>query len=232
MLYAETMPGPSDHAVVFIDPGHGGQDAGAQGPDGLLEKTVTLALGKRIETHLGTSHRTLLSRTDDYNVELCHRTETANHQKSDLFISLHSGGAFNYNRTGVSIYFFLDSPGRLLPGDPDKNTTLDQTLPRVPWHSVQYRHAAESRILAEFLQATLAPLTGASNCRISGAPLLVLSSADMPAVLIEIGCLNAPGDEAKLANPDHLDSLAKAIAGGITNYLDHPPGITSIDLHE
>lgn len=222
----------AEEAVVFLDPGHGGQDAGARGAGGLLEKDVALALAKRIGDKMAPAWSVHLSRKDDYGLELFHRTETANSQKASVFISLHTGGAFNYRSGGLSVYYYLDSPGRVLPEDAAEASSEGQAAGRIPWHSVQYRHAAESRVLSQFLQAALAGAVGSADCRTAGAPLLVLSAADMPAVMIEFGCLNNPAEEEKLADSEYLDLLADAISGGIESYLDRSTDITSIDLHE
>jgi N-acetylmuramoyl-L-alanine amidase len=231
-LRADPLSSTSDRAILFLDPGHGGRDTGGRGAAGLLEKDVALALGKHLNNLLAKNHTPRLSRNDDYNVELFRRTETANSQGANLFIGLHTGGAFSHNTGGIAIYYYHDFPGRILPDEPKEGLTFNQAMVRVSWHSVQYRHSAESRMLAEFLQASLAPLAGNVNCRIAGAPLLVLSAADMPAVLIEIGCLNNSAEEKKLSDPNYLDSLAEAIGDGLDNYLGRPPGITSIDLNE
>lgn len=222
----------AEETIVYLDPGHGGQDIGARGADGLQEKNVALALAKQLNQKLGPQYSVRLSRNDDYGLELFHRTETANSQKVALFISLHTGGAFNYSTSGFAVYYYLDSPGRVLPEDIADDMSADQTTGRIPWHNVQYRHAAESRMLSQFLQASLAGVAGSSGCRMIGAPLLELSAANMPAVLVEIGCLNNPAEEKKLSNPEHLDLLAKAIHSGIDSYLSRSSGITSIDLHE
>jgi N-acetylmuramoyl-L-alanine amidase len=225
-------PLPAADTIVFLDPGHGGQDTGARGAGGLLEKNVVLALAKRIEKDLGQRFSVRLSRNDDYALELFHRTETANSLSSSLFISLHTGGAFNYSTGGLAVYYFLDSPGRILPEDIAEDSAFDTGAGPVPWHSVQYRHATESRLLSQFLQASLAGVDDASGCRTAGAPLLALSAADMPAVLIEVGSLNNPAEEERLADPENLDRLAEAISEGIKNFLGRSSDITSIDLHE
>lgn len=222
----------AEEIVVYLDPGHGGQDTGARGASGLLEKDVTLALANRINQSLGPQFSVRFSRNDDYGPTLFSRTETANSQNAALFVSLHTGGAFNYSSGGIAVYYYLDSPGRVLPEDGTDDASADKTTGRIPWQSVQYRHASESRDLSQFLQASLAGAAGASGCRMVGVPLLVLSAADMPAVLIEVGCLNNPAEEKKLADPEYLDLLAKAIHSGIENYLSRSSGITSIDLHE
>lgn len=227
-----TRPLQAEDTVIFLDPGHGGQDTGARGTGGLLEKDVTLALAKKIKEKLDPKYSVRFSRNDDYRLDLFHRTETANSQKAEIFICLHTGGAFNYSSGGFTIYYYLDSPGRVLPENPSDEPLLDQTTGRIPWHSVQYRHAGESRNLSQFLQVSLSGVSGSSGCRMVGAPLLALSAADMPAVLIEIGCLNNPAEEEELTDPAYLDSLAEAIRNGLDNYLGRSSGITSIDLHE
>jgi len=218
--------------AVYLDPGHGGQDAGAKGASGLLEKDVALALAKRIDTKLGHQYSVRLSRSDDYGLDPFPRAETANSQKADVYISLHTGGAFNYSSGGLTVYYYLDSPGRIFPEGASDDLSSDATAGRTSWYSVQYRHAAESRLLAQLLQPSLAGLVGTSSCRTLGLPLLALSSADMPAVLIEVGCLNNPSEEEKLADPDYLDKLAEAISRGIENYLGRTSDITSMDLRE
>ena len=87
-------------------------------------------------------------------------------------------------------------------------------------------------MLARFIQTALAVRVGSANCRLRGAPLLALSAANMPAVLIEVGNLNNPAEENKLGDPEYLASLAEAIGEGVDNYLNKTPGISSMDLHE
>jgi len=221
----------AEETIIYLDPGHGGQDTGARGTKGLLEKDVALALARRIDEKLGPAYQVRLSRNDDYGLALFRRTETANSQKASLLISLHTGSAFNYSTSGPAVYYYLGSPGRVLPEDIVDNPSAEKTTGRIPWHNVQYRHAAESRLLSQYLQASLAGMTGSSGCRMVGAPLLLLSAANMPAVLIEVGCLNNPAEEKKLGDPAYLDQLAEAISNGLKNYLDRSADITSIDLH-
>ncbi len=231
-LRAETTRSSSDHPVIFLDPGHGGQDIGARGATGLQEKDVTLTLAKLVEEKLDSNDVVRLSRNDDYGLALYQRTENANSRNADLFISLHTGGAFNYSGEGIVVFYFLDSPGRILPEDSSEDEPVDRNTGRIPWQSVQYRHTSESRLLAQLLQAALADKAGTQGCHVIGAPLSVLSGADMPAVLIETGNLNNPAEEEKLRDPDYLASLAKAITGAIDGYFKKTADITSIDLHE
>ncbi|MGD9058701.1 MAG: N-acetylmuramoyl-L-alanine amidase, partial [Desulfobacterales bacterium] len=55
--------------VVAIDPGHGGKDTGAIGPNGALEKTINLNLARMIAQQLDSDYRVVLTRNDDYALE-------------------------------------------------------------------------------------------------------------------------------------------------------------------
>jgi N-acetylmuramoyl-L-alanine amidase len=230
--WAEELSDETIGPVIFIDPGHGGNDSGARGASNLSEKDVVLALAKLMATDWTGKSNPILSRNDDYSVDLFHRTETANFRKARLFISLHAGGSFSTKAEGITIYYFLDSPGRLLPEDPTSKQAFNLNSGQIPWHSVQYRHTSESRSLARFIQTALAVKVGSVNCRLRGAPLLALSAANMPAVLIEVGNLNNPVEENNLGKPEYLSSLAGAIRKGIDHYLNKTHDISSIDLHE
>jgi N-acetylmuramoyl-L-alanine amidase len=92
--------------TIVLDPGHGGHDQGARGSDGTLEKAVTLSLARRVAAGLNQNYRAVLTRTDDYGLDIPGRTAIANHEKAKIFISLHSGGSFLHQATQMSVYFF------------------------------------------------------------------------------------------------------------------------------
>src|SRR5205814_6896547 len=93
--------------TMAIDAGHGGDDQGVVGGRGTKEKDLTLAVARRlktaIETRLGI--RVLLTRDDDRNVPIDERTATANHNKADLFVSLHANASLRPRTTGAAIFY-------------------------------------------------------------------------------------------------------------------------------
>ena len=205
----------ADKRVVAIDPGHGGDESGAVGPDGADEKTVALNLGKILKAELGRKYRVVLTRTEDSTMDLVSRTATANHHRADLFISIHTGGSFVHSTSGILIYHYQDfskKSGRMEDGSTDQ--IQDKHAP-VLWVRVQIRHLEKSRILAAAINASLNGSGPADSNRVRGAPLLLLQSADMPAVLIEIGYLTNPADEKKLNDQSYLTELAGKIGKGI-----------------
>ena len=91
--------------TIVLDPGHGGYDKGAQGPDGTFEKNVTMEFARVLAAKLEKTYKVVLTRTDDYLVDSLKRTAMANHLHADLFISIHTGGSFLHHARGISFYY-------------------------------------------------------------------------------------------------------------------------------
>jgi len=186
--------------IIVIDPGHGGQDSGVRGPNGTLEKTVTLELARLIAAELEPEFKVVLTRTDDYGMDLDNRTAVANHLKADIFIAIHTGGSFVHSTTGTAIYFY------------QTNSSPDVTVKNQP------PSAGQSRALAGMIDDRLKAIT-ADQSRIERAPLVVLQGAAMPAVLIEAGYLTNPAEEKNLRDQRFMMDLAKQIRLGIEDFL-------------
>ena len=204
--------------IVVIDPGHGGQDFGAKGPDGTLEKTVTLKLARLIASELEPDFKVVLTRTDDFQVDLVNRTSLANHLKADIFISIHNGAGFVHSTTGTSIYFYQNflkpDSGPQQPPSPADQTRNEPIF----WRNVQNRHLSKSRELARTIDDHLKGIT-AIQSRIEGSPLAVLQGAAMPAILIEVGYLTNPAEEKNLRDNRFLMDFAELIRMGIEDFL-------------
>ncbi len=206
--------------TIVLDPGHGGHDQGGRGPDGTLEKAVTLTLARRVAAGLNQNYRVVLTRTDDYGLDITSRTAIANHEKARIFISLHTGGSFLHQATQMSVYYFEEiiDPLQGVVGEKLKPTESGEQA--APWDSVQSPHVATSREFANFMQNQLNRHTLTTPCNLQGALLMVLRGADMPAIMIEIGYLTNPIDEKMLKDPDSIENFAKIISSGINAYLE------------
>ena len=92
--------------VVAIDAGHGGEDPGASGPNKLREKTVVLAIAKRLKKKLEASpnYRPVMIRSGDYYVSLKGRRELARKHQADLFVSIHADAFTHPSANGASVY--------------------------------------------------------------------------------------------------------------------------------
>ncbi|MFW5733732.1 MAG: N-acetylmuramoyl-L-alanine amidase, partial [Oceanidesulfovibrio sp.] len=92
---------------IVLDPGHGGFDPGAVGPNGLQEKDVVLDVARRaaraIEQEVSGA-RVFLTRSDDYYLPLSARTALANRHAADIFISCHANASRHRSAHGVETY--------------------------------------------------------------------------------------------------------------------------------
>ncbi len=200
--------------LIAIDPGHGGTDTGAASLDGTLEKDVVLSLARRLETYLTPDYPTLLTRTDDYRVPLADRVSLANHADASVFISLHTAGSRRMQHQGTVI--FCHHPVDQLRPAPPATGTADGIQ---SWDTLQEPHRSDSLALAGYLRDALQSLGFPLPVRLSDIASPLLSAADMPAVIIEVGHLTHPGDRALLIRTATADRIAGALAEGITAFL-------------
>jgi N-acetylmuramoyl-L-alanine amidase len=201
--------------VVVIDPGHGGNDIGAKGPGGTQEKTVTLNLARSIADQLKTSCRVVLTRSDDYGLDISERTAVANQSRADIFISLHTGSSFTGSISGETVYFYQQFLISSLTAESKTPQSLTDSNIPVSWDQIQTKYRITSQKLAELIQNQLNSVRRPPDTKIQGAPLLVLEGADMPAVAIEIGNLSNPNEEKALGDTEFLAAIARAIARGV-----------------
>lgn len=218
-----------DRPVMVIDAGHGGEEKGAIGPGGLLEKDVTLDVAQRLRTRLerGGGVRVVLTREDDRSLSLADRTALANNHEAELFVSIHANAASKQDAAGAETYFLsyqaTDAEAQALAaleneqggaGAPTQRPDLRMVL----WDLAQAEHLRESSALAETIQAELNALLGLKDRGVKQAPFRVLMSATMPAVLIEVGFITNPDEEEKLRSPAYRESLALAISQSVQRF--------------
>ena len=93
--------------TIVLDPGHGGEEVGAVGKSGLLEKDLCLDIARRLQERLTRNQKVnvLLTREEDRLVPLRERTAIANHAKADIFISVHLNSSRRASAHGTESYF-------------------------------------------------------------------------------------------------------------------------------
>jgi N-acetylmuramoyl-L-alanine amidase len=217
--------------TVVLDPGHGGEERGAAGARGTLEKTLTLAVARRakaaLEARLGA--RVLLTREDDRAVPLDLRAAVANNNKADVFVSLHVNASLRRTVAGAEVFYLgLDAAetpeaarpeGVAMPVFGGGTREIDVIL----WEIAQTRHLARSADLAGAVEARLRAAVPMSPRAIQQAPLRVLVGANMPAVLVEMGYLTNAEQENAMASAAFQDRVALAITEGIAQFFAAPP---------
>ena len=212
--------------TIVLDPGHGGYDKGAQGPDGTFEKTVTMELARVLALELEKTYNVVLTRTDDYWIDILERTAMANHLNADMFISIHTGGSFLHQASGISLYYYEKASTSALMLETESMEESKSSNFKELWSNIQGRHQKNSKVLAEHILNSLKEKIGENveyNAEIQGAPLMVLEGADTPAVLIEIGYITNPTEEKSLNDINVLSDIARKIKKGIDEFFEKTP---------
>lgn len=198
--------------MIVIDPGHGGQDPGAIGPTGLKEKDVTLAISLLLADKLHQSGAQVqLTRRTDQKISLEERLYLINSLKAQLFVSIHCNSFTNPQANGVEIWHSYQ-------GD---------------YGSIYYR---EAKRIAAIVQEQLVQGTGLRNRGIktrlvdnTGSPIYGLDyyylhrKAKCPGLIVELGFISNPAEEALLADPSFQEKAAVSIMEGLATALNLMP---------
>jgi N-acetylmuramoyl-L-alanine amidase len=201
--------------IVALDPGHGGRDTGAHGPENLLEKQLVLKFSTLLSEQLQKSYKVLLTRTDDYNVALEDRIAKANHARADVFISIHTGASLLHNIGGISIFYYEKPPVADLKGE---NAVPVETPQLESWDVVKPEQIDQSKYLAELVKKRLLENHIQGNLIVAGIPLFIAVGTEMPTILIEIGFITNPGDVEMLTNSEKLQACVHSIAQAVDDF--------------
>lgn len=215
--------------TVVLDPGHGGDANGTEGPAGTLEKAITLAVSRKvkalIEGRLGL--RVIMTRDDDRTLDQDQRAAIANNNHADLFVSIHANAAVRPTAKGAEVYYLsvdrADLEARRRAEAPPALPQLGggmRAIDLILWEAAQARHLEQSARLAAIVEASLRARVEMSPRPLQQAPFRVLVGANMPAVLVEVGYLSHPDEEKALASGAHQDRVAGAIFDAISRFRD------------
>ena len=209
---------------IAIDPGHGGQNHGTAGSQGVWEKVLTLPIALKLEALLlaRTDARVTMTRRDDSSLGLRERTRIANKAGADLFLSIHLNAGLEPDAHGVEVYFLSAdvATGEIAklvlreepqgPGAPSRERTplsLDQMLADAQLAKAH----ADSELVAEVILDSLHRVLGSPRRGVFQAPFGVLLEAQMPAVVVEVGFLSHPIEGKRLTKAPYQRNVALAI---------------------
>ncbi len=213
--------------TIVLDPGHGGEETGAVGGSGTKESDLVLrvsrALKRELERRLPV--RVVLTRNEDIHVPHDNRTAIANQNKADLFISLHFNSTFGPWAHGAETYFLSrEASDELAAQAAEKENRAvgedspDLGLKLILWDLAQSFHLAESQRFANLVQEELNQALGLRDRGVKQAPFRVLMGAKMPAVLVELGFLSNPEEEAKLQRPEYIKQLVDSLVRSVIRF--------------
>jgi N-acetylmuramoyl-L-alanine amidase len=213
---------------IVIDPGHGGRDPGAEGPD-VTEARIVLDIALRLEKALAKQPgiEVVLTRRTDVFVPLEERTQIANREQADLFLSIHANASRNQNARGIESYYlnFATNPAAEAVAARE-NAASERTmnsLADIVKAIALNNKLDESKDLAGLVQQAMARRLRASNkslkdLGVKQAPFVVLIGAAMPSVLAEVSFVTNRREGQLLATDAYRQRIADALADAIVRY--------------
>ncbi|MFJ5393182.1 N-acetylmuramoyl-L-alanine amidase AmiB [Pectobacterium sp. CHL-2024] len=232
----------NERVVVAIDAGHGGQDPGAIGTNGLREKNVTISIARKLQALLNNdpAFKGVLTRDGDYFISVMGRSDVARKQGANLLVSIHADAAPNRNAKGASVWVLSnrransemanwleqhEKQSELLGGAGDllANSSADPYLSQAVLdlqfgHSQRVGYDVATKVLRELQRV------GGLHKRLpEHASLGVLRSPDIPSLLVETGFITNVSEERLLGSNDYQEKIANAIYQGLRSYFQTHP---------
>ena len=227
--------------VIAIDPGHGGRDSGAIGPDGLEEKNVTLRIARNLYKRLSKIKgiEPVLTRTGDYYVGLAERRRIAHEHHADLFISIHADSSPYHAPKGSTVYALSEHgassvAARILAASEnssdkvagvnlaDEQPVVRDTILKL----AQSGSIARSMFRARDVRGQSNDVGPLHSDEVDRAAFGLLKSPDIPSILVETAFISNRHEERQLGSSKFRAHIAAAIARGVVRYVDRyaPPG--------
>lgn len=233
---AENVPSPvrkphQSGRTIVIDPGHGGQDPGTTGIDGVLEKVVVLGVADKLRDDLKkTGYHVVMTRDSDDYLSLKARVAVARDSRADLFISLHADSNDETDLRGASVYTLSDTASDAATAELAKKENGADTIAGIDISSESEEVSSilieltmretmnQSARFARLLLPRLGQVTPLLKNTHRFAGFRVLKAPDVPSVLVELGQLSNKSDEQRLTDDKVEARIAGAIAGAVDGF--------------
>jgi N-acetylmuramoyl-L-alanine amidase len=224
--------------TVVIDPGHGGEDPGAVGRGGSLEKNVTLAIARRLKAKIDAqpNMRALLTRDGDFFIPLQQRVAKARRVNADLFVSVHADAFVKPTARGSSVFVLSEngassSAARWLAQKENAADLIggvnigvkDPHLARTLLDLSQTATLNDSLKLAKAVLGEIGGINTLHKGHVEQAGFAVLKAPDIPSILVETAFISNPEEEARLTDDGYQDKMADALMSGMKRYFAQNP---------
>lgn len=232
----------NDQVIVAIDAGHGGQDPGAIGQNGLKEKNVTIAIARKLQKLLNSDSmfKAVMTRNGDYYVSVMGRSEVARKENANLLLSIHADSAPSHSASGASVWVLsnrransemagwleqrekqselLGGAGDLLANNKSDPYFSQAVIDLQFGHSQRVGYDVAVKVIQQ-----LRSITPMHKRLPEHASLGVLRSPDIPSLLVETGFISNKKEEKLLGSSAYQDKIARAIYRGLRNYFKAHP---------
>lgn len=227
--------------IIAIDAGHGGEDPGARGRHGSLEKNVTLAIARKVKELIDKEPNMhgVLIRDGDYFIPLMGRVAKARKANADLFVSIHADAFINSKARGSSVFALSEhgatsTAARWLAKKENEADLIggvniavkDPYLARTLLDLSQTATINDSMKLAKYVLNNLGDISDLHRGHVEQAGFAVLKSPDIPSILVETAFISNPSEERRLNDKSYQMKVAHAILGGIDRYFAQNPALS------
>ena len=231
---AEEKPA-ADGFVVAVDAGHGGIDAGAKGvKTEIEEKAITLEFARLFVDRLNKQKgvRAFLTRDKDEFISLSERVVIARQRGAQLFISLHADTLKQKDIRGATVYTISDKASDALAASLAERENLSDGIAGIEIKDepaeitdilldlTRRETQAFSIRMAETVLESFEGQIGLINNPLRHAGFRVLQAPDVPSVLLELGFLSNPRDEALLTDPEWREKVAERLTDAVGKYME------------
>ncbi len=232
------VQGKKETYIIMIDPGHGGRDPGAVGSFS-YEKDITLAValktGEFLEKNLP-DVKVLYTRKTDKAVDLDVRSEMANRNNANLFISIHANSVAGHNAYGTETYVMGNSKdqanldvamkeNQVIELEDNYSARYENFDPKSPESYIMFSlmqniYFKQSTELASMIQSQYKDQIRRFDRGVQQAGFWVLYKTAMPSVLTEIGFISNPTEEKYMNSAAGQENIAMSIFRACKQYLD------------
>ena len=190
--------------IVVIDAGHGGEDGGAIGANGICEKDLNLQIAQMLNDLLRSNGiRTVMTRNEDILLydrnsdyhgqkkvqDLATRRKIAEEYENAVFVSIHMNAFPQAKYHGLQVYYSPNSPSSMDLATQIQSLTKELLLP-------QNNRSVKS----------------------SNGNIYLLDRLECPAVLVECGFLSNPEECALLSTEEYKRKMALSLCLSILQY--------------
>ncbi len=217
--------------TLAIDPGHGGEDPGAIGANGVREKDVVLVIAKILANIASRYVRVILTRDADFFVPLNTRVLKARAAKADVFVSIHADAFTNTSARGSSVFALSEkgassSLGRML-ANMENNADIiggvnyfhSKDTQRLLLGLSQDAQIRDSLRLGNMILNNISLINPLHKNKVEQAGFAVLKAPDIPSILVETAFISNFEEEQKLLSSHFKEKMAQAIWDGIRKFL-------------
>ncbi|MGF7038660.1 N-acetylmuramoyl-L-alanine amidase family protein [Mucilaginibacter lappiensis] len=229
--------------TVIIDAGHGGKDPGAHGAYS-KEKNVALSIAKKLRDLIldeTTGIKVVMTRSTDVFIELHKRTDIANSNNGNLFISIHCNSSpqrrgtergtlllvYGFHRSQEQREALRENAAIYIEKDyKDKYNGYgdDAVVNTIVLNAFQQKYRKQSIQFGDMVNQEFKKTDGRHSLGVKEQGVLVLAQSGMPAVLVETGFINNPSDEEYLNSSNGQSEIARSILRALKQYRNNLEG--------